>query len=84
MKRFEIDNIFNPPAFGVTILGSSHGLDASGSCSGYVIWINGRGIMVDPPPFTTYKLLKEGGIPGSFIESVIISHCHADHDAGTF
>jgi len=39
--------------------------------------------MVDPPPFMTYKLSLKG-IPEFAIESVIISHCHADHDAGTF
>jgi ribonuclease BN (tRNA processing enzyme) len=75
--------MFVPPAFGVTILGSSHGFDPHGDTSGYIIWVNGRGIMVDPPPFMTYKLQQQG-IPGSFIEGVIISHCHADHDAGTF
>ena len=74
---------FQPPAFGITILGSSHGFDPNGSTSGYIIWVNGKGIMVDPPPFMTYKLQKKG-VPGCFIESVIISHCHADHDAGTF
>ncbi len=33
---------FNPPIFGVTILGASHGFDPKGSVSGYIIWINGR------------------------------------------
>ena len=39
--------------------------------------------MVDPPPFSTY-ILNNMGIPSVLIEGVIISHCHADHDAGTF
>lgn len=39
--------------------------------------------MVDPPPFATYKLKKEG-VPDNLIESIIVSHCHADHDAGVF
>lgn len=43
---------FTPPDFGVTILGSSHGFDCKGSTSGYILWINGRGVMVDPPPFS--------------------------------
>ena len=64
-------------------MGNSHGFDPEGSTSGYLIWINGRGIMVDPPPFCTYNLKKKG-IPSTLIEGVIISHCHADHDAGTF
>ncbi len=74
---------FDPPLFGVTVLGASHGFDPAGSTSGYIIWINGRGIMLDPPPFSSF-LLKKHAIPSSLIESVIISHCHADHDAGAF
>ena len=37
--------------------------------------------MIDPPPFASNALLKEG-IPPSLIEKVILTHCHADHDAG--
>ena len=44
---------FTPPDFGVTILGSSHGFDCKGSTSGYIVWINQRGVMVDPPPFSS-------------------------------
>eukprot|EP01017_Pseudomicrothorax_dubius_P028945 TRINITY_DN3484_c0_g1_i3.p1 TRINITY_DN3484_c0_g1~~TRINITY_DN3484_c0_g1_i3.p1 ORF type:complete len:539 (-),score=139.45 TRINITY_DN3484_c0_g1_i3:142-1758(-) len=65
------------------VLGCSHGFDPKGSTSGYIFWLNGRGVMVDPPPFSTV-LLKNLGIASTLIESVIISHCHADHDAGTF
>lgn len=39
--------------------------------------------MVDPPPFSSLAL-KKLGIPSILIEWIIISHCHADHDAGTF
>eukprot|EP01016_Furgasonia_blochmanni_P029003 TRINITY_DN3056_c0_g1_i7.p1 TRINITY_DN3056_c0_g1~~TRINITY_DN3056_c0_g1_i7.p1 ORF type:complete len:585 (+),score=192.26 TRINITY_DN3056_c0_g1_i7:769-2523(+) len=77
------EQIFIPPEFGVTVIGSSHGFDPKGSTSGYIFWVNGRGIMLDPPPFSS-MLLKNLGIPSSVVESVIISHCHADHDAGTF
>ena len=41
---------FHPPSFGVTVLGNSHGFDKNGSTSGYVLWINGRGVLIDPPP----------------------------------
>jgi metal-dependent hydrolase (beta-lactamase superfamily II) len=67
----------------VTILGSSHGFDPSGSTSGYVLWVNGKGVMIDPPPNST-TLLKENHIYPSMITAIIVTHCHADHDAGTF
>ena len=37
--------------------------------------------MVDPPPFSVQKL-KRMGVASHLIESIIISHCHGDHDAG--
>ncbi|GBG25706.1 cGMP-dependent 3',5'-cGMP phosphodiesterase A [Hondaea fermentalgiana] len=75
--------VFKPPLFGVTVLGSSHGFDPKGSTSGYVLWMNRRGLMVDPPPNSSV-LLQENNIAPSLIDAVIVTHCHADHDAGTF
>lgn len=40
------DHVFEPPLFGVTVLGSSHGFDPSGKTSGYVLWLSKRGYMV--------------------------------------
>ena len=74
---------FYPPSFGVTILGNSHGFDPSGSVSGYVLWINGRGLMIDPPPYATTTLEREG-IRSRTIVGIIITHAHSDHDAGAF
>lgn len=74
---------FHPPSFGVTVLGNSHGFDKNGSVSGYVLWINGRGVMIDPPPYSSATLESEGIRP-QMIMAIIITHCHADHDAGTF
>lgn len=74
---------FTPPDFGISILGSSHGFDPSGSTTGVLVWIYGKGIMVDPPPFSM-QYLKKVGIQSNLIRAVIITHCHADHDAGTF
>jgi hypothetical protein len=74
---------FYPPSFGVTVLGNSHGFDKNGSVSGYVLWINGRGVMIDPPPYASATLEREGIRP-RMIVGIIITHCHADHDAGTF
>ena len=69
-----------PPSFGVTVLGNSHGFDRDGSTSGCVLWVNGRGIMIDPPPYSSFILSKEGIRP-RFIVGIILTHCHADHDA---
>ena len=79
----ESNELFDPPLFGVTMLGSSHGFDACGSTSGYILWVNKKGIMIDPPPYSS-SALRNQGIPPNLIEKIIISHCHADHDAGAF
>jgi CRP-like cAMP-binding protein len=77
------ERAFEPPAFGLTVLGSSHGFDPHGSTTGFVLWINHRGILVDPPVDTTERL-RLNGIAPKLIDGVILSHCHADHDSGTF
>lgn len=74
---------FHPPSFGVTVLGNSHGFDKSGSVSGYVLWLNGRGVMIDPPPYSSATLEREGIRPRTIV-GIILTHCHADHDAGAF
>jgi glyoxylase-like metal-dependent hydrolase (beta-lactamase superfamily II) len=74
---------FHPPSFGVTVLGNSHGFDKSGSVSGYVLWVNGRGVMIDPPPYSSATLEREGIRPRTIV-GIILTHCHADHDAGAF
>ncbi|CAM9257277.1 unnamed protein product, partial [Pylaiella littoralis] len=74
---------FDAPTFGTTVLGNSHGFDPKGSTSGYVLWINGRGYMIDPPPYAS-MILQAFNIRPSLIAGIIVTHCHADHDAGTF
>ncbi|TVQ26084.1 MAG: cAMP/cGMP-dependent 3',5'-cyclic-AMP/GMP phosphodiesterase [Spirochaetaceae bacterium] len=74
---------FVPPRFGVTCLGPSHGFDPHDNTSGFIIWLNHSGIMVDPPVNCTEWLLQSNVNP-KFIDSIILTHCHADHDAGTF
>jgi phosphoribosyl 1,2-cyclic phosphodiesterase len=74
---------FEPPLFGVTTLGSSTGFDPQGVTSGCVIWINRRGVMVDPPPHSS-SILAANGISGNLIDNIILTHCHADHDSGLF
>lgn len=74
---------FIPPTFGVTVLGASHGFDAKGKTTGFLLWIGGRAILVDPPTDST-DYLRVRGVAPKTIDGVILTHCHADHDAGTF
>jgi CRP-like cAMP-binding protein/phosphoribosyl 1,2-cyclic phosphodiesterase len=74
---------FEAPEFGVTVLGASHGFDPSGKTTGFLVWIGGRALLVDPPVDTT-EYLRDKGVPPKLIDGLILTHCHADHDAGTF
>jgi CRP-like cAMP-binding protein/metal-dependent hydrolase (beta-lactamase superfamily II) len=74
---------FIPPEFGITCLGPSHGFDCTQNTSGFIIWLNMMGIMVDPPVNIT-SWLRDSNVNPKLIDTVILTHCHADHDAGTF
>lgn len=74
---------FSAPTFGVTVLGASHGFDPSGKTTGFLLWMGGRALLVDPPTDTT-DYLRAQGVASKTIDGVILTHCHADHDAGTF
>ncbi|MBF0548060.1 MAG: cAMP/cGMP-dependent 3',5'-cyclic-AMP/GMP phosphodiesterase [Candidatus Riflebacteria bacterium] len=77
----EKKNPFEPPLFGITVIGSGHGFDPHEMTSGFIIWINKRGILVDPPVDSTLWL-KAMDINPRLIEDCILTHCHADHDSG--
>ena len=47
---------FDPPTLGITFLGTSHGFDPLANTTGFIIWINGHGVLVDPPTSTTRYL----------------------------
>ncbi len=74
---------YMPPLFSVTCLGPSHGFDPEENTSGFIIWLNHQGIMVDPPVNST-EWLEDSNVNPKLIDSIILTHCHADHDAGTF
>ncbi len=74
---------FTPPPFGLTVLGSSHGFDPAGKTTGFALWVNRRGILVDPPCDAT-ETLRAAGVSPRHVDAVILTHCHADHDAGVF
>lgn len=82
VKIKETKQPFYPPIFGITTLGNSHGYDPNERTSGLIIWVNRRGIMIDPPVDSTDWLI-EHEVNSKLIDSVILTHCHADHDAGT-
>ena len=74
---------FETPDFGVTVLGAADGMSPDDTTAGFVLWMRGRGILVDPPAHSAHYL-RENGIASRKITHVILTHCHADHDAGTF
>lgn len=69
------------PRFGVTPLGTSHGFDPAGDLTSFVIWLNGKGILVDPSPEALAYLDRIGVAPVD-LPYVILTHVHADHDGG--
>lgn len=79
----QLQEPFKPPLFGMTCLGPSSGFDPEENTSGFILWLNHNGIMIDPPVNTT-EWLVDSNVSPKFIDSIILTHCHADHDAGTF
>lgn len=73
---------FSFPRFGFTCLGASNGFDPDGTTSGFILWVNGKGIFIDPPAHS-FSEIERNNIPISSIVGIILTHCHADHDAGT-
>ncbi len=72
---------FEPPLFGLTVIGSGSGFDPGELTSGFIIWLNRRGILVDPPVDSTLWL-RSMDINPRLIDDCILTHCHADHDSG--
>ena len=83
MSGPDFPNRYEAPEFGVTCLGPSHGFDPKDNTSGFIIWVNRRGIMVDPPVNST-EWLRSANVNPKLIDHIILTHTHADHDAGTF
>ncbi len=69
------------PRFGVTALGTSHGFDASGDFTSFVIWLDGKGIIVDPSS-EALAYLDQIGVSSLDVPYVFLTHVHADHDGG--
>jgi CRP-like cAMP-binding protein len=69
------------PRFGVTPLGTSHGFDASGDFTSFIIWVDGKGIIVDPSS-EALAYLDQIGVAPLDVPYVFLTHVHADHDGG--
>ncbi len=69
------------PRFGVTPLGTSHGFDPAGDLTSFVVWLNGKGILVDPSP-EALAYLEQIGVAPVDLPYVFLTHVHADHDGG--
>jgi len=70
-----------PPAFGVSFVGAGTGFNPFRRTTSFVLWIDGRGILVDPV-MDPWAELNKLGIEDLDVPSVLLTHCHADHDAG--
>ncbi len=81
IEKADNDKLFIPPLFGVSVLGRSHGFDPTAPTSGFIFWIDGRGVMVDPPVDSNLKLRSRNVSP-KLVNDVILTHVHSDHDAG--
>lgn len=82
VRSTDLNRPFRPPVLGVTVIGSGHGFDPGNRTSGFLLWIDGRGVMVDPP-VDAIEWLAGYDLDPRQIDSLILTHCHADHDAGT-
>ena len=69
------------PRFGVTPLGTSHGFDASGDFTSFIVWVDGKGILVDPSS-EALAYLDQIGVAPLDVPYVFLTHVHADHDGG--
>ncbi len=69
------------PRFGVTPLGTSHGFDATGDFTSFIIWVDGKGILVDPSS-EALAYLDQIGVAPADVLYVFLTHVHADHDGG--
>ncbi|KRX03433.1 Cyclic nucleotide-binding protein [Pseudocohnilembus persalinus] len=69
--------------FGVTFLPKLDTQQYGDSSLGFIIWIKGRGVIVDPPPFTL-QILNKMHISTVLIEWIIITQGNSTNDQGAF
>ena len=59
-SSLHLNDEFITPDFGITVLGSADGFSPDGTTAGFVLWMRGRGILVDPPAHSAQYLHKNG------------------------
>jgi CRP-like cAMP-binding protein len=74
-------NPLEPPDFGVTFVGTGSGFSPLRRTTSFVLWMDRKGILVDPV-MDPWAELNKLGIDDVDVPSVLLTHCHADHDAG--
>jgi CRP-like cAMP-binding protein len=79
--REAIEFASDRPRFGVTPLGTSHGFDATGDFTSFIIWVDSKGILVDPSS-EALAYLDQIGVAPLDVPYVFLTHVHADHDGG--
>jgi len=70
-----------PPSFGVSFVGTGSGFNPFRRTTSFILWIDGKGILVDPV-MDPWAEINRLGIDDVDVPSVLLTHCHADHDAG--
>ncbi len=81
VKVDQVQPLIEKPEFGLTLLGTSGGMDINGLTSNAIVWAGKKGILQDAGA-PTVSLLTSLGITPKDIDSLIITHMHEDHVAG--
>jgi CRP-like cAMP-binding protein len=58
-----------------------NGLETQEPTTGLILWLNQRGILLDPPAYSC-EALQKIGLPPTLLDKVILTQCSADHDVG--
>ncbi|MBN1410418.1 MAG: cyclic nucleotide-binding domain-containing protein [Spirochaetales bacterium] len=69
--------------FGVFVLDSGDGFTPDKHTSSFLMWLEGKPLLVDPMAYSE-KYLKRKGIDSNEIVDFFISHNHGDHDQGVY
>lgn len=67
--------------FSVTCFGNSTGFDPNGYNTSFIVWMGGKGVVIDPST-TMLKAIEKIGLTEDDIPFIALTHCHEDHDSG--